>query len=47
MLMKFEQNRMIQTVRNFELFDKKKMVNKFGKSVDSNLEDAFVAKTIV
>ena len=31
MLMKFEQNRMVQTVQNLELFDKKKIVNYFDK----------------
>ena len=33
MLVKFEQNRMVQTIQNFELFDKKKMVNHFSQSV--------------
>ena len=29
MLVTFEQNRMIRTIHNFKLFDKKKMVNHF------------------
>ena len=29
MLVKFEQNRMVQTTQNFELFDKKKKKNVF------------------
>ena len=50
MLVKFEQNRMVQTTRNFELFDKKK--NRFFKkhflqSVDAILEHISVAKTII
>ena len=31
MLVKFEQNRMVQTTRNFELFDKKKKKKKKKK----------------
>ena len=35
MLVKFEQNRMVQTTRNFEFFDKKKRVfyNHFNKEL--------------
>ena len=46
MLMKFEQNHMIETTKNFELFDKK-MVNHFWQSVDAILEDVSVSETIV
>ena len=48
MLVKFEQNRMVQTTRNFELFDKKRVsYNHFWQRVDSILEDASVAEIIV
>ena len=46
MLVKFEQNRMVRTIQNFELFDKK-MVNHFWQSVDAILEDVYVTETIV
>ena len=46
MLVKFEQNRMVGTTQNFELFDKK-MVNHFWQSADAILKDASVTKTIV
>ena len=41
-----EQNRMIQTIQNFELFDKKK-VNHFWQRVDAILEDVSTSETIV
>ena len=50
MLVKFEQNRMVQGTRNFELFDKKKtgfFKNLSWQSVDTILEDDSVAETIV
>ena len=49
MLVKCEQNRMVQTARNFELFDKKNVFFKthFWQSVDAILEDVFVVETIV
>ena len=50
MLVKFEQNRMVQTTRNFEIFDKKLsffFLNHFCQSFDVILEDVSVAKTIV
>ena len=40
--MKFEQNRMVRTIQNFELFDKK-----MGQSLDAILEDVSVIKTII
>ena len=43
MLVKFEQNRNVQTIRNFELFDK----NYFWQRVDAISEDVSVAKIIV
>ena len=49
MLVKFEQNLMIQTTRNFELFDKKKngfVITIFWQSVDAILEDISVAEVI-
>ena len=46
MLVKFEQNRMVWTIQNFELFDKK-MVNHFWQSVDAILEDVSVTETII
>ena len=45
MLVKFEQNRMVQTIQNFELFDKE-MVNHFRQSIDAILEDVSVTETI-
>ena len=45
MLVKFEQNRMVQTTRNFYLFDKKK--KHLWQSVAAILEDVSVAETIV
>ena len=49
MLVKFEQNHMVQTTQNFELFDKKKMgfYNQFWQRVDTILEDVSVAEIIV
>ena len=38
MLVKFEQNRMVQTIQNFELF---------VESVDAILEDVFVTQMII
>ena len=46
MLGKFEQNRMVRTTQNFELFWHK-MVNHFWQSVDAILEVVSVTKTIV
>ena len=48
MLVKFEQNRMVQATQNFELFDKKLVFyNHFWQRVDAILEDVSVAKIIV
>ena len=48
MLVKFEQNRMVQTTRNFELYDKKsEFLNHFWQSADATLEDVSVTETIV
>ena len=48
MLVKFEQNGMVQTTRNFELFDKNRVSkNHFWQGVDAILEDISVAETIV
>ena len=53
MLLKFEQNRMVQTTQNFELFDKKSLFffffffNHFWQRVDAILEDVSVAEKIV
>ena len=48
MLVKFEQNRMVQTTRNFELFDKNRVFYKyFWQRVDAILEGVFVAEIIV
>ena len=59
MPVKFEQNRMVQSTRNFVLFDQKKKKKKkkkkksvffktiFSQSVDAILEDVSVAETIV
>ena len=47
MLVKFEQNRMVQTTQNFELFDKKLgFYNHFWQRVDAILEDV-LAQIIV
>ena len=46
MLVKFEQNRIVRTIQNFEQFVKK-MVNHFWQSVDAILEDVSVTETIV
>ena len=48
MLVKFEQNRMGQTTRNFELFDPKKRVfyNHFWQRVDAILEDVSELKLV-
>ena len=46
MLVKFEQNRMVRSVQNFELFDKK-WLTIFDKGVDAILEDVPVTETIV
>ena len=45
MLVKFEQNRIFQTIQNFVLFDKNG--KQFLKSFDAILEDAPVTETIV
>ena len=49
MLVKFEQNRIFQTTRNCELFDKKPGFFKkhFWQSVDAILEDVSVPETII
>ena len=49
MLVKFEQNRMVQTTQNFDLFDKKAGFKKkhFWQSVDAILEDVSVAETFL
>ena len=49
MLMQFELNRMDQTTRNLELFDKIPgfFENHIRQSVDTILEDVSVAETIV
>ena len=39
MVVKFEQNRIFQTVQNIKVFDKKKMVNHFWQTADAMLED--------
>ena len=46
MLVKFEQNRMVQTVQKFCVFWQK-MVNNFWESADAILEDVSVSETIV
>ena len=48
MLVKFEQNCMVQTTWNFELFDKKPgfLKNIFWQSVDALLEDIFKLKQL-
>ena len=50
MLVKFEQNHMVQTTRNFELFDKKKtgfLYDHFRQNVDAILKDVSVPEIIV
>ena len=55
MLVEFEQNRMVLTIRNFELFGKKKkkkkkktrMVDPFWQSVDAILEDVPVTEILI
>ena len=48
MLGRLEQNRMVQIIQNFEIFDtQKKMVNHFWQSVDAILEDVSVTEIIV
>ena len=49
MLVKFEQNRMIQTTRNFDLFDKNQVFKKhFDKALTPFiLEDVSVTETII
>ena len=50
MLVKFEQNCMVQTTRNLNFLTKKKngfLKNIFKQSVDAILEDVSVAETIV
>ena len=49
MLVKFEQNCMVQTTRNFELFNKNFQIfyNHFWQRVDASLEDVSVAEIIV
>ena len=46
MLVEFEQNRLVQTIQNFMLFDKE-YLKKFWQSVEAILEDVSVTKTIV
>ena len=46
MLVNFEQNRMVRTIQNCELFDHK-MLNHFWQSIDDILEDVPVTETIV
>ena len=49
MPVKFEQNRMVQTTRNFELLDKKPgfFYNDFWQRVDAILEDVSEVEIIV
>ena len=47
MLVKFEQNRMVQTTQNFGPLTKKTFLNQFLQSADAILEDVSVAETIV
>ena len=44
MLVKFEQNRMVRTIQNFEFFEKI-MANYFSQSVDAILKDVSVTET--
>ena len=47
MQVKYEQNRMVQTIRSFELFDKNRVSYKyFRQRVDAILEDVSVVETI-
>ena len=47
MLVKFEQNRMVENTQNFVLFDKNGFLKKnFWQSADAILEDVCVAETI-
>ena len=51
MLEKFEQNHMVQAIKNFELFNKKKTkkkktVNHFWQSVDAILQDVSVTEQL-
>ena len=46
-LVKFEQNRMVQTTQNFEFFDKKTgFLKPFWQGISAILEDVSVAETI-
>ena len=48
MLVKFEQNRMVQTTQSFELFDKHQIFkNHFWQILHAILEDVSVAETII
>ena len=48
MPVKFEQNLIVQTIRNFEHFGKNRgFYNHFWERVDAILEDVFVAEIIV
>ena len=48
MRVKFEQNRMVKSTQNFELFDKKTGLKKNSwQSVGAILEDVSAAETIV
>ena len=48
MQVKFEQTRMVQTIRHFELFDKKPgFYNHFRQRVDDSLENVSEAEIIV
>ena len=48
MLVEFEQNCMVHTTQNLELFDKKLLfLNYFWQCVDAILEDVSVTETIV
>ena len=50
MLVKFEQNRMVQTAEKFELYDKKKNCLKkthLWQNFDAILEDVSVVETII
>ena len=46
MLVKFERNRMVRIIYNFDLFDRKRLTI-FDKSVDAILEDVSVDETII
>ena len=45
MLVKFEQNRMVQTTKNFELFDKNRVFYNFFFWTDAIVEDVSEAET--